>query len=81
MIALSRNLCAGRTGVREIQIKTLPTLRSTSALLMTHESSGANLEKLKQWAEDVVCPVCFAPLRVRGRDRGVHQLRSHVSGC
>ncbi|MGC2616429.1 MAG: Trm112 family protein [Terracidiphilus sp.] len=30
---------------------------------MTHESSGANLEKLKQWAEDVVCPVCFAPLR------------------
>jgi uncharacterized protein YbaR (Trm112 family) len=29
---------------------------------MTDESRNANLNNLKQWAEDVVCPVCYAPL-------------------
>jgi uncharacterized protein YbaR (Trm112 family) len=30
---------------------------------MTDESRSANLDNLKQWAEDVVCPVCYARLR------------------
>jgi|HubBroStandDraft_3_1064219.scaffolds.fasta_scaffold3376071_1 uncharacterized protein YbaR (Trm112 family) len=29
---------------------------------MIDESKNANLNNLKQWAEDVVCPVCYAPL-------------------
>jgi uncharacterized protein YbaR (Trm112 family) len=30
---------------------------------MTDESKNANLNNLKQWADDVVCPVCYARLR------------------
>lgn len=30
---------------------------------MIDESKNANLNNLKQWAEDVVCPVCYASLR------------------
>ncbi|MGA9588108.1 MAG: Trm112 family protein [Terracidiphilus sp.] len=30
---------------------------------MTDESRDANPDDLKQWAEDVVCPACQAPLR------------------
>jgi uncharacterized protein YbaR (Trm112 family) len=30
---------------------------------MTEQRGNANLDNLKQWAEDVVCPVCFAALR------------------
>ena len=29
---------------------------------MTDESPNANVLSLKQWADDVVCPVCFASL-------------------
>jgi uncharacterized protein YbaR (Trm112 family) len=30
---------------------------------MTDESKNANLNNLNRWADDVVCPVCYAPLR------------------
>ena len=30
---------------------------------MTDDRGNANLNVLKQWADDVVCPVCFAALR------------------
>jgi uncharacterized protein YbaR (Trm112 family) len=30
---------------------------------MEDQFSDANLNKLKQWADDVVCPVCYACLR------------------
>ena len=30
---------------------------------MPDESSSAVPEKLKQWADDLACPVCFASLR------------------
>jgi uncharacterized protein YbaR (Trm112 family) len=30
---------------------------------MPIDSKNANLNNLKQWAEDVVCPLCYAPLR------------------
>jgi uncharacterized protein YbaR (Trm112 family) len=29
---------------------------------MTDESKNASLNNLKQWADDVVCPVCYARL-------------------
>lgn len=33
---------------------------------MADEFKDANLNKLKQWADDVVCPVCYARLRFEG---------------
>jgi uncharacterized protein YbaR (Trm112 family) len=30
---------------------------------MLNDSRNANLNNLKQWADDVVCPVCYAALR------------------
>jgi len=30
---------------------------------MTDQGVNANLNDLKQWTEDVVCPVCYATLR------------------
>ena len=30
---------------------------------MQDDSRNGNLDNLKQWADDVVCPVCYAPLR------------------
>jgi uncharacterized protein YbaR (Trm112 family) len=30
---------------------------------MAIDSKNANIDNLKQWAEDVVCPMCYAPLR------------------
>jgi uncharacterized protein YbaR (Trm112 family) len=30
---------------------------------MQGNPANANPEKLKQWAEDLVCPICFAALR------------------
>jgi len=30
---------------------------------MADEFQSANLNNLKQWADDVVCPVCYARLR------------------
>lgn len=30
---------------------------------MTVQDGNANLETLKQWADDVVCPICHASLR------------------
>ena len=32
-------------------------------MAMQDDSEKANLSNLKQWAEDVVCPVCHASLR------------------
>jgi uncharacterized protein len=30
---------------------------------MGDEFQNSNLNNLKQWADDVVCPLCYAPLR------------------
>jgi len=30
---------------------------------MSDESKNPSLNNMKQWADDVVCPVCYAPLR------------------
>jgi uncharacterized protein YbaR (Trm112 family) len=41
---------------------------------MADESKIANLNNLKQWADDVVCPVCHARLRFE-------EARVVCSGC
>jgi uncharacterized protein YbaR (Trm112 family) len=41
---------------------------------MAAELRDTNLNELKQWAEDIVCPVCFARLRFE-------QAKVVCSGC
>jgi uncharacterized protein len=41
---------------------------------MPDESNKANLNNLEQWANDVVCPVCYAPLHFE-------EMKVVCSGC